>query len=152
MRASTCCRSHSFFSPERFNSIRSFSSVMKLLTDEYAVDPNSLISQMVYDDAKDLLYLSNVYIDLGDYVGIYLCGGQIVPQELENPLDLKADTEDKKFICFNTIMVSTTLFCSSSIIGPRIYRFLLGLLYSPINGSCAKSTFSIIETQSICPR
>lgn len=82
-------------------------SVIQYLIDEYKVDPNSIISNKNYVNEENISYYNDIYIDLGNYLSIYLSGGHISQSEIDNPLDLKPDTKEKKFFCINTAMVNT---------------------------------------------
>jgi hypothetical protein len=81
-------------------------SIIKHLIDEYKVDPNAIISNSQCLSEKKIYFYTEMYIDLDDYLSVYLSGGHMPQSELDNPLDLKADTDDKKFFCINAITVS----------------------------------------------
>lgn len=91
-------------------------SVLQYLIDEFELDPNSFAGNMTFDVELKKAYYNDVYIDLGDYLAIYLSNGHINQCETENPSNFKADTEDGKFICFTTITVKQRVDMSSFIL------------------------------------
>lgn len=48
----------------------------------------------------------DILIDLSDFLSVYLSSGHMLQIELDNPLDLKPDVDEKVFFCCNLITVS----------------------------------------------
>ncbi|CAF3328631.1 unnamed protein product [Rotaria socialis] len=80
-------------------------SIIQYLIDQYKVNLNDTISNTYYIHEKKISYYTDIYIDLGDFVSVYLSGGHTYESELDNPLDLKPDLDEKVFFCINTITV-----------------------------------------------
>ena len=54
-----------------------------------------------------LAYYTDIYIDLGNYLSVYLSGGHLTESEIDNPFNFEPDVSEKIFICFTSIRVST---------------------------------------------
>ena len=104
------------------------------------------MSSSCYVQQRKISYYTDVYIDLGDYLSLYLSGGHLFQSELDNPLDLKPDTNEKIFFCFNMICVSTHYLNIYDDSFQRALYFKLGLSCST---KCRSSTNSTRPSLSI---
>jgi len=81
-------------------------SIIKFLTDEYKLDAGTFLSNTTYDSAQKHTLYQDIYIDLGNYLTVYLSGGYGAgSSNLDNPFELKPDTADDQFNCCSTIQV-----------------------------------------------
>lgn len=53
--------------------------------------------------------VSNIYIDLGNYISVKFSGGPISQINVDNPSNLKADYKNNTFNCFDNIEVNGVL-------------------------------------------
>ncbi|CAF1583054.1 unnamed protein product [Rotaria magnacalcarata] len=106
MTANICAyRQSNNITPAIAHTTRQVFFIIQYLIDQYKVNLNDAISNTYYIHEKKISYYTDIYIDLGDFVSVYLSGGQIYESELDNPLDLKPDLDEKVFFCINTITV-----------------------------------------------
>ena len=108
------------------------------------------MSSSCYIQQEKISYYTDLYIDLGDYLSVYLSGGHIFQAELENPLDLKPDINEKTFFCFNMIFVSTHYFnINNESHSKELSISNLGLLCSTKCWSSTNSTRSSMSIQIV---
>ncbi|CAF1218228.1 unnamed protein product [Didymodactylos carnosus] len=75
----------------------SSATVSTLTTSSKSLNPNTFLSNSALDSEKEQMIMSDVYIDLGNYVSLHINGGYLVAKSgndavsLENPLNLKPD-------------------------------------------------------------
>lgn len=114
-------------------------SVLQYFVDQYKVDPNNFYYEWQYDAFNDTSLMSQVYIDLGNYLAGKLANSQvemrwmyrllllimhffslvvgltqsfITRKAVENPNGLKADLPNNKFKCFTNIEVISSTHAS----------------------------------------
>ncbi len=90
---------------QQYENVFFHSSAIQFLVDEYKLDPNTFLSNATYDAERKHLLYSEIYIDMGNYLSIHLSNGYLSSTDMDNPLNLKPDTPDNEFNCFNGITV-----------------------------------------------
>ncbi|CAF1184025.1 unnamed protein product [Adineta ricciae] len=81
-------------------------SVVKYLLDQYQIDPCSIVSNSQYIYERKISFYSDLYLDLNDYLSIFISGGNISVGEMDNPFGFQPDTDNVKetslqMVCYN---------------------------------------------------
>ncbi|CAF2209231.1 unnamed protein product [Rotaria magnacalcarata] len=75
-------------------------SVMRFLVNDYKLDPNTFVYTWSYDVFHHKSNMSQIYIDLGNYLSVQFSSEFTSSANVDNPNNLEPDHENQAFDCF----------------------------------------------------
>ncbi|CAF3601937.1 unnamed protein product [Rotaria socialis] len=80
-------------------------SVIRFLVNDYKLDPNTFVYTWSYDVFHQKSNMSQIYIDLGNYLSVQFSSEFTSSANVDNPNNLEPDHEDQAFDCFMSVMI-----------------------------------------------